>query len=116
MQCLLSFIECLKTHKSPEPLFHEHGEVLFKEAPMTIGGFSDELERMFRAFPDLDIESDDIVVHSPCCISVKFVVFGTHTGTPYGFGPFPEIEPKGAKVKLDPEYVPFFPSLYLNLT
>ena len=100
---LLAYVERLRSRQSPASFFHERGEVIFKEAPMNIVGFTDELERLYKSFPDFYVHYEDVQVLGPDSISTVLRVEGTHTGAPYGFGPFPEIEPKGTKVKLDPE-------------
>lgn len=61
---------------------------------MTIYGYQEEMNKIFRYFPDYSWSvlegrtqesADGIVVAALCCER------RTHTGEPYTFGPYPEI-------------------------
>ena len=100
---LLSMIDSMNRHENIKPLFHDRAEVLFKEAPMTLDGWLEEWKRLFLSFPDFHVDYSEVKQIDSEHISVVFKVMGTHTGEPYCFGPYPEIEATGIEVKLDPE-------------
>ena len=100
---MLSYLDCFQRNDDPLSHFDAHGEIIFKEAHMNVHGFADELDRIYRSFPDLNTKYGESQVLGPDCISVVVQVSGTHTGAPYSFGPFPEIAPTGTKVQLDRE-------------
>lgn len=79
-------------------------QISFKETTMLIGDFLDELDGMFKSFPDMSFEARDIKVIAPGKVEVGFFqTNGTHTGKPYGFGPYPEVPTSNIKFKNDPE-------------
>lgn len=106
LEVFYTLIKYFNQQQDVQALFHGHADVVFKDAPMTLEGFVDEWQRLFRSFPDFHIEYNDLKIVSPGCISVILQAQGTHTGEPYSFGPFPEVPMTGKHVKLDSEYVP----------
>ncbi|CAB9525636.1 unknown protein [Seminavis robusta] len=82
---------------------------VFRDHEMTWDDLKSETQKISDAFPDykflferLEARSDGVVILH------NFVPSGTHTGTPYGFGPCPEIPPTGVHVQNDPEEVIHF--------
>ena len=74
-------------------------------ATMNFDEFRQEMENCFASFPDTRFSYSPAKVVQPGKMAIisKLSVSGTHTGKPYGFGPYPEIEAKGIKVQNDPE-------------
>jgi len=78
------------------------------EADMTFNEYVAELGNVWASFPDFEmtlLELPKSESHQQVTIHVR--VSGTHTGKPYGFGPFPEIEAKGTECQNDPESITF---------
>jgi hypothetical protein len=64
----------------------------------------DMVEQLARSFPDFHFAYKQIKVLSPGVVMICNVqVSGTHTGAPYTFGPYEEIDATGMKVQNDPE-------------
>lgn len=85
-------------------------DVLFPGAKMLADEFFDETDGLVKAFPDfeLSIADEDITETKPGVVVVeKAVAQGTHTGSPYGFGPYPPIAATGIRCKNDPERLEF---------
>jgi predicted ester cyclase len=81
-------------------------DLSFAEAHMTIPGFLDETQKVFRSFPDFHFQIETITEQpADGTVFARVRATGTHTGAPFGFGPYPEIAAKGTRVVLDPEYV-----------
>jgi predicted ester cyclase len=83
-------------------------DLLFVEANMTITDFLDETLKMYHSFPDFHYHIETITERpddNGTVVVVRGYATGTHTGAPFGFGPYPEIAAKGTRVVLDPEYV-----------
>jgi predicted ester cyclase len=83
-------------------------DLLFVEANMTITDFLDETLKMYYSFPDFHYHIETITERpddNGTVVVVRGYATGTHTGAPFGFGPYPEIAAKGTRVVLDPEYV-----------
>lgn len=86
--------------------FHADANIMFKDAPMTLGGFQEELRRIFDSLPDFKLHIvGPIQEQADGTVLATMYATGTHTGKPYSFGPFPEVDPKGTAIKLDAEYV-----------
>ena len=102
-ECVVDLVAHLNEKKSISHFYHASGEVVFKEAPMTSAGFVEEWHRLYKAFPNVSVSCTELKTIRPDCVTAIFQVEGTHTGEPYGFGPFPEIPVTGIHVKLDPE-------------
>lgn len=62
---------------------------------------------VFASFPDISFAWTETNTLDDGTVSSKVAVSGTHTGAPFGFGPFPPIEATGIKCQNDPEYVEF---------
>ena len=78
--------------------------VEFAEAEMLCQAFIDESQNLLKSFPDIHFTYEvvkDVVPN--VAIVEKLQVTATHTGDPYGFGPYPRIEAKGCKIKNDRE-------------
>ena len=76
----------------------------FPNAEMLAEAFIEDANLMRKSFPDKKLSCDNIRLIEPGV--VKFTDLqcsGTHTGAPYGFGPYPLIEATGRKVLNDPE-------------
>jgi hypothetical protein len=86
-------------------IFADDADICFPEASMTASGYSAEFTKLYRSFPDLHmIRIGDIIEHEEDgSVSITVQVFGTHTGEPYSFGPYPEVYATGIAVQLDPE-------------
>ena len=102
-ECIADLVKHLNEQKNISHFYHESGEVIFKEAPMTAGGFIEEWHRIYKAFPNVSVSCTEMKAIRPDCVTAIFQVEGTHTGGPYCFGPFPEIPKSGIHVRLDPE-------------
>lgn len=67
----------------------------------------DEYMKMYKnlvaAFPDIHFAWSETNVLNDGTVTSKVVVTGTHTGGPFGFGPFPPIAGNGIKCQNDPE-------------
>jgi hypothetical protein len=77
----------------------------FAEAHMTIHCFLDETQKILHSFPDFQYHIETITEREDGSVVARGHATGTHTGTPFGFGPYPEIKATGTSVVLDPEYV-----------
>jgi hypothetical protein len=86
-------------------IFAENAEFCFPEASMTASGYTAEMTKLYRSFPDwrLALVGDIIEHEDDGSISITVVASGTHTGAPYSFGPYPEVVATGIAVQLDPE-------------
>lgn len=60
---------------------------------------------VFASFPDINFAWSESNELNDGTVTSKVVVSGTHTGAPFGFGPFPPIEATRIKCQNDPEYV-----------
>lgn len=97
------FIGLLDAHQEFDSVFAAKADILYKDAPMTVNGYQEEMNKVFRSFPDFSLvvkgsiheSGQGIVVADLCCER------GTHTGEPYGFGPYPEIPISGKHVRSD---------------
>lgn len=81
----------------------EDGEVM----PVALHDFLDQMRLCYASFPDYDsswesIEEGDDPSNPNSVIIKNFVSFGTHTGEPFAFGPFPAIPAEGKGIKDDP--------------
>lgn len=100
----IALMEKMNAHESVMSYYHPRAEVLFQDAKMTISEFVAEEESIVASFPDLKFvtiqapkeQKDGTVVSSA-------YAHATHTGAPYGFGPYPAIESKGVYCRNDPE-------------
>lgn len=101
------FVRLVNSHQEDfSSIFDARADVLFKDAPMTLDGFLGEWAKIFRSFPDFYLRVEGGIDEQPDGTVIAVLnAGGTHTGTPYSFGPFPEIEATGIKVANDPEYV-----------
>jgi hypothetical protein len=90
--------DMLRKTLSPTALFSIDGiEVLGSE-------FVDLHERVVKSFPDIRFSHELIEEVSPGIVMIKNVqASGTHTGSPFAFGPYEEINATGMFVRNDPE-------------
>eukprot|EP00977_Amphora_coffeiformis_P030324 scaffold46265_cov183-Amphora_coffeaeformis.AAC.4 len=110
--CVVEFAELwllyMNEHnlKGMTDIVHDECTVNFVESQMPYHEFSEEIKNLFSSFPDLSFAWNDVKQTSPNIVEIGvFQASGTHTGKPYGFGPYPPIESKGIAVKNDPEKV-----------
>jgi hypothetical protein len=90
--------DMLKTIQSPSVMYNFDGlEVL--------GSVIAEVhEHVVKSFPDFHWTQGKIELVSPGIVKITNTqASGTHTGAPYTFGPYEEIEATGVKVRNDPE-------------
>lgn len=87
--------------------FHEKAEIIFKDAPMNVEDFATEGRKMTDAFPDFQLILGPCKETEPGTVVIDVRATGTHTGKPYGFGPFPPVDITGIKVVLDVERTTF---------
>lgn len=78
-------------------------QVVFADAVIDWLEFEQEIKNMLSAFPDFHFKKISLTEVKPGVVEVVHQAIATHTGTPYGFGPFPPVETSGKAVKLDPE-------------
>jgi predicted ester cyclase len=87
---------------------HDDCVVHFGETQMHIRDFCEEIKRIFASFPDFAFEWSEPKETQPNVVEIAFFqASGTHTGEPYGFGPYPTLAAKGIKVKNHPEFLLF---------
>lgn len=104
-QVVAEFVRYVNEHENFGCLFHDRADILFKEAAMTLDGFLEEWEKIFKSFPDFSMRVEGGIREQEAdgTVIAVFCVSGTHTGAPYCFGPFPEIEATNIKANNDPE-------------
>lgn len=102
-----SFIGILNrgaTEEMPR-LFQANADVVFTDAHMTIEEYTEEMKRACQAFPDLSFTWQSVeAIGTDQAVVRGLRAQGTHKG-PYGFGPYPTIEPTHIVCKNDPEEV-----------
>jgi hypothetical protein len=90
----------LPTITSPQCVFQFH------EVELLVDTAVEELSNTRSSFPDFHLCYEKIIDISPTQAKiVNLQASGTHTGTPYGFGPYPEISATGIRCKNDFEDV-----------
>eukprot|EP00934_Nitzschia_sp_Nitz4_P004939 Nitzschia sp. Nitz4//scaffold299_size22801//20930//21568//NITZ4_008540-RA/size22801-processed-gene-0.54-mRNA-1//-1//CDS//3329546357//4929//frame0 len=83
--------------------------VEFEQQELIRSDFFEELEKVWKSFPDFSIEGEYYEVRPDgVIVAHKFVPKGTHTGAPYGCGPYDAIPASGKKVVNAPETVYFY--------
>jgi hypothetical protein len=103
-QVALAFLERLNAHESFGSLFQPKGDVCFPEAKMTVPDFQLEVNNVMLSFPDFRLDcTSDVQEQADGSVTVHVCGRGTHSGEPYGFGPFPAIPAKGVFCQNDPE-------------
>lgn len=89
------------------------GLAIFESAEMPMPVFREELGKIMRSFPDVTFTAESGI---ECTTSdrnmgmvkiQRFVVRGTHTAAPFGFGPYVPVQASGVSIELDPEFVIF---------
>jgi hypothetical protein len=72
---------------------------------MTPSELQTEQDNTWRSFPDfsIDFASENLKEQADGSVTVNITARGTHTGEPFGFGPFPAIKAKGVFCQNDPE-------------
>lgn len=94
----------MNEHRDAPPFIADDADLWFPGASMNLSGYNEEFAKMCRCFPDFHSEAvGDVIEHTDGTVSFSCVCTGTHTGTPYAFGPYPEIAATGIKIKLGPE-------------
>jgi hypothetical protein len=96
---LVSDDECWRAYVTNETT------VVFADSGKEMLGyeFLEEVASALSSFPDLRFTWSKFTEISPGVVtSSSLVAEGTHTGEPYGFGPFPAIKAKGTKCKDPP--------------
>ena len=90
------------------------GLVKFEGAEMPMTVFQKEIDKILRAFPDSTFLAEsgiECTTNSSQTMGLvkicKLVVRGTHTGEPFGFGPYEPLPATGIRFELDPEFVIF---------
>jgi hypothetical protein len=103
-QVALAFLERLNAHESFGSLFQPKCDVCFPEAKMTVPDYQLEMNNVMLSFPDFRLDcTSDMQEQADGSVTVHVRGRGTHTGEPYGFGPFPAIPAKGVFCQNDPE-------------
>lgn len=99
-----TLMDKLNAHECALSLFHPRAEWLFPEASMTVTEYFEEQKSILASFPDFHLAATSAIKEQQDG-SVSFHVRGrgTHTGAPYGFGPYPILEAKGVRCQNDPE-------------
>jgi len=63
---------------------------------LSVRDMPEEMQKVLSSFPDLQFHYDSIEEVQPGVVVVShFHATGTHTGTPYAFGPFPNVPARG---------------------
>jgi hypothetical protein len=93
-------------HHDLSQFFTHDADWLFQDAHMTMPGFLAEMQKVFQSFPDFRFHIYS-VQEQPDGVTVlaRINAVGTHTGAPFAFGPYPEIQAAGIRVTMDHEYV-----------
>jgi hypothetical protein len=85
---------------SPRCLFQ------FESAEFLLDTWIEDAGKIGSSYPDFHLSYERIIDISPTqAMIVNLQASGTHTGTPYGFGPYPEIPATGLHCKNDFEDV-----------
>lgn len=116
-QVVNDFLHIINSQGELAQFVDPDANIRFKETPMTFAGFQEEMGRIFESLPDFKLNIvGPIKEQSDGTVLANMFATGTHTGKPYSFGPFPEIDSKGAAITLDPEYVPSYAPTLLSKT
>ena len=89
---------------------HPSFQIVFKTeggAKVTLDEIIYETRKIRRSFPDIRFIADHYMSMPDGRLKLELRVVGTHTGAPYGFGPFSPIPPAGTKVQNGPETLTF---------
>lgn len=85
-------------------LFHPDIDVRLKENPMRGEDVVAQWQALSASFTECDFrQTTPTKLTDPKTTEVNIRFSGTHTGAPFGFGPYPAIEAKGIKCVNDPE-------------
>ena len=106
VQAAKRFVETFNSHdaESIAKTMSPTCSIEFIEAKMSCDSFMEENRMVLKCFPDINFAYKSVKDIAPNVAFIdKLCVTATHTGAPYGFGPYPAIEPKGYKIKNDPE-------------
>ena len=72
---------------------------------MVPSDMAEEIEKSAKSFPDAHFDFLETKVLDSKTLVLRVQYKGTHTGAPYGFGPYEAVPAKGVSVKNDPERV-----------
>lgn len=102
IQIAKRIFEFMNAHEfqAAEALCTENCECIISETDIrfTMREHIEEDYNLAASFPDLAFTNLQYQYNPDTCkVHVTFDVSGTHTGKPYGFGPYPEIETSGIK-------------------
>lgn len=95
VQIVTAFLLALKSHNFDitNAVFNKAARFCFPDADMLLSEFVDEIERLTDSFPDLAFTWGPIQQTAPNTVIVcDLSACGTHTGKPYGFGPYPAVD------------------------
>lgn len=85
----------------------ENVDLVFGEVKIPLKEMVEEMKNVTESFPDLSVRWNPCRETDDGKVITTIVVSGTHTGKPYGFGPYPKIEATGIKCQNDSEEVTF---------
>ena len=111
-QVVDQFVQCFRENnlEGIRALCTPECDLDFSETPMPLREYLDEYRRIMLSFPDFTLECRGVkrVSGKPNKFCLEFLqASGTHTGEPYGFGPYPEVPTSNIKFRNDPERVIF---------
>ena len=91
-----AFFEALNRHASLQELLqyaaNKDVRVKFEDTPSALFfEMMQEMRSIFRSFPDFSVSYESITLVEGVVVTERFGARGTHTGMPYGIGPFPRI-------------------------
>jgi hypothetical protein len=90
----------LYTISSPDCLFQ------FEDAEWLLNTWVEGVAKLLSSYPDFRFFYEEIIDVSPTqAMILNLEAIGTHTGTPFGIGPYPEIPATGIRCKSDYEDV-----------
>jgi ketosteroid isomerase-like protein len=92
-------------HHDLSQFFTPDADWLFQDAHMTMPGFLAEMQKVFQSFPDFRFHIHSVQEQPDGTVLARINAVGTHTGAPFAFGPYPEIQATGIRVTMDHEYV-----------
>ena len=84
---------------------HEQCVMHFLDIEMVPADMAEEVMKAYAAFPDAYFDFLEESLVEPNMVKLKLRWTGTHTGAPYGFGPYEPVPAKGTRVVNDPERV-----------
>ena len=88
-----------------ESVTHKDCRMLFPDMEIIPANIAEETIKLAKAFPDSHFVYEKVYLKEPNVVYMKIHWAGTHTGAPYGFGPYDEIPVTGKFVVNDPEII-----------